>query len=179
MAAWAATWLADQASGGGVTSANIGWAILSFASTHSHHDAANALYEQLSAGLAKKSTASQALQRARAQSAEAPGLLGLGSLAAQSLGHHSAAVGYGKRISLTITASGASASPSPSASKSADPSTSTAASASASPSASASGSAGGGAQLPNTGGEPVLLAGGLLLLAGGTLLVRLGARRRP
>ena len=141
IAAWAATWLAGQADGGNVTSANTGWAILSFAVTHSHHDAAVALYGDLTAGLAKQA-AHKTLQRALAQSAESPGALGLGSLSAQTLGHHSAAVGYGHRIALTITATAASASPSPSVTKSADPS------ASATASAESSGSSAAGPQLP-------------------------------
>ncbi len=169
VAAWAATWLAGQPKA--AEAGNVGWAILSFASTHSHHSTAVALYSHLSAQLAKQTVAKKGFQRALAQSAESPGALGLGALSAQTLGHHSAAVGYGHRIALTITASGASASPSPSATKSADPT----ASASAAVSASASAS---GPQLPRTGGEPVLLVGGLLLLVAGGSLVWLGARRR-
>jgi hypothetical protein len=176
VAAWASTWLAGQAGAGNVTTSDLGWAILSFASTHSHHDAAAALYGNLVASLPVSKAAAikaRGSVKAVAQSAESPGALGLAALSAQSLGHHGAAGTFATRIGATITA--AAAKPSASASASATPSASH--SRSSSPAASASATGSGDPGLPRTGGEPYVLAGGLAFLLLGTGLISVGARR--
>jgi hypothetical protein len=178
-AAWAATWLAGQVDAKAVTGSNVGWAILSFASTHTHHDVAVALYGSLSSTLAKAKTGSvRGAARALAQSAESPGALALAALSAQTLGHSTTAKGYATRIGATITAGTASTSPSPSAtsSHSATASPSTGTSSGAPSSAGSTGSA--DPTLPATGGTPYVLLGGVVLLGTGAGLIGLARRRR-
>lgn len=169
VAHWAATWLAAQARSGAVTGTNVGWAILSFAATLTHHDAAESLY----AGLPSTITTAGARGSARAaQSTDSPGALGLAALSSAVLGHPGTARTYASRIAATLTGEGASASPSPSSSASEG------GSASSSPStATSAASTTPAATLPRTGAAPGLGVAGLLLVVAGAALLRFGRRR--
>ena len=158
-----------------MTGSNVGWAILSFASTHTHHDAAVALYGGLSSTLAKAKTSSvRGSVRALAQSAESPGALGLAALSAQTPRSPDDGQGVRHPHRGDHHRRGASASPSASPSTSATPSAS--ASASASPTRLPPGRRTRPCRRPAA--QPYVVVGGVVLLGAGAGLIGLARRRR-
>ena len=164
VAGWGSAWLETQAAAGAITGGNAPWAVLSFASTRTGKDEADALYTGIVSDLGPAPTTKK--QKAgtvslAAQTDESPGALGLAALAGTSLGEDVA--GFAARIAATMTLA-PTVDPSPSPTPS--------------PSGSAAADAGtDDPTLPATGTDPTLVLGGVALILVGTGLL-LGTRRR-
>jgi LPXTG-motif cell wall-anchored protein len=162
VAGWGAAWLDSQVAADAVTGGNAGWAVLSFASTRTGHDAAQSLYTSIAAELGTTATQKGAQSTLAAQSNESPGALGLAALAGTTLGDDVST--FSARIAATMTQPAAPPKPTPSTSTSPAPS--------GDPGAN-------GPTLPDTGGitGPLALSGVGLVLAGVSLIVVTRRRR--
>ncbi len=166
VAGWGSAWIDGQVTAGSVTGGNLGWAVLSLASTRTGHDAAESLYAAMVSDVGpapakqKTSKKSSAMAPLAAQSPESPAALGLTAVAGATLGENVAE--FSGRIAATMTAPLAEPSPRPTPTPSRT-----------------SGGESDDPGLPNTGAaDPSLILGGVALIAAGSALIWVSRRRR-